>query len=165
MGPNLSLQEAARLYDLSLPTLARRIRNGEIEAYKSEGENRGEWRVSAKALDAFGYKRRVQPAEEESADTLEARKLRQLQRELAAARREADLQRKRAEQKDRELGEALMLVGRLRAALAAETSRRVHAEINQSHDEEHLGAPAVPEPGGRAACPALRRVPRADGRP
>lgn len=144
MRPDMSLQEAARLYDLSLPTLGRRIRNGEIEAYKSEGGNRGEWRVTTKALEAFGYKRRSGPAPTKPEDTHETRKLKQLQRELAAARREAEMQRRRAEQKDRELGEALMLVGRLRAALADETSRRVHAEINQSYDEARPGARTRP---------------------
>ncbi len=148
MTPDLSLKEAARLYDLSLPTLSRRIRNGEIEAYKSEGGGRGEWRVTTKALEAFGYKRRSGPAPTKPEDTHETRELRQLQRELAAARREADLQRRRAEQKDRELGEALMLVGRLRAVLADETSRRVHAEVNpRAEGARSVQRPSLPGSG------------------
>ncbi len=124
---HFSLRDAARLYDLSLSTLGRRIRNGEIEAFKSEGADRGEWRVTAKALEAFGYQRRPEPAPKD--DTYDPRTIRKLERELAATRREAEAQRRRADRADRELGEALMEAARLRAALAAETSRRVHAEL------------------------------------
>ncbi len=141
MAADLSLHEATRLYELSAATLGRRIRNGEIEAYKSEGANRGEWRVSVKALEAFGYRRRSEPAPQD--DIPDSRTIRRLEREVAAARSEVAAQRRRAEQTDRELGEALMEVGRLRAALAAETSRRVHAEQALARDsDESLDAGA-----------------------
>ncbi len=126
---DLSLQEAAELYDLSVRTLGQRIRNGEIEAYKSEGGDRGEWRVSRRALERFGYRLRpATPAQRVA--TNDPRTVRKLERELAAARRAEATERRRAEQTDRRLGEALMEIGRLRAALAAETSRRVHAELS-----------------------------------
>ncbi len=150
MTPDLSLQEAARLYDLSLPTLGRRIRNGEIEAYKSEGGHRGEWRVSAKALEDFGYKRRSQPAPPKD-ETQPSREIRRLEREVSAARREAAAQRRKAEHADRELGAAQMEVGRLRAALAAETSRRVHAELGVDGDCDRTQR--VQSTPGHAAVP------------
>ncbi len=129
MAADLSLQEAAQLYDLSPKTLGRRLRNGEIEAYRSEGPQRGEWRVSAKALEAFGYRRRPasEPVPKEEAS--DARRLNRLEREVLAARRAAVAERRQSDDLSRRLDQALTEVARLRAALAAETSRRVHAEL------------------------------------
>ncbi len=105
---DLSLQEAAETYDLSLRTLGNRVRCGEIEAYKTRGPWGQEWRVSRKALESFGYRPR-QTTETSSADTAG------LERELEAARRAAVAERNRADQADRKLGEAMREIGRLRA--------------------------------------------------
>ncbi len=129
MTTDLSLREAARLYDLSLTTLGRRLRNGEIEAYRSEGPQRGEWRVSAKALEAFGYRRRAASEPVPTEEASDARRINRLEREVLAARRAAAAERRRSDQLSREHDEALTEIARLRAALAAETSRRVHAEL------------------------------------
>ncbi len=128
MPTDLSLQEAAQLYDLSLPTLGRRLRNGEIEGYKSEG-TRGEWRVSVKALEAFGYRRRPAPEPVPKEVVSDARRINRLEREVLAARRAVATERRRADQLSRKHDQALTEIARLRAALAAETSRRVHAEL------------------------------------
>ena len=125
LGPmtDLSLREAAQYYDLSVRTLGQRIRNGEIEAYKNEGDNRGQWRVSRRALERFGYRLRTATPAQRVHETADRSTVRKLERELASARRAESSQRSRAEQTDRRLGEALMEIGRLRAALAAETNR------------------------------------------
>jgi excisionase family DNA binding protein len=131
---DLSLSEAAELYELSVRTLGQRIRNGEIPAYKSEGPNRGEWRIRQRDLQAFGYERRTPgpPASTHAPAGAKAERdpqlvalektVRELERRLAGAERSAGAAIRRAEESDRRLGEALMEVGRLRAALAAETS-------------------------------------------
>ena len=129
MITDLSLQEAARLYDLSLTTLSRRLRNGEIEAYRSEGPQRGEWRVSATALEAFGYRRRADAEPAPKENLAGAKKINKLEREVLAARRAAAAERGRSDQLGGQLEQALTEVAQLRAALAAETSRRVHAEL------------------------------------
>ncbi len=110
---DLSLQEAAQLYDVSLRTLGNRVRWGEIDAYKARGPWGQEWRVTRKALESFGYRRREAPEPTSDPRTAE------LERELAAARRAAAAERNRADEADRRLGAALLEVGRLRAALAA----------------------------------------------
>ncbi len=138
MSSDLSLQEAARLYDLSPKTLGRRLRNGEIEAYRSEGPQRGEWRVSTRALEAFGYRRRPAPEPASKDNTPDPIRIKKLEREVLAAQRAAVAERRRADQLDRKLDEALTEIAQLRAALAAESSRRVHAELGQGE----------PPPGG-----------------
>ncbi len=115
----LSLQEAAARYEVSLRTLGNRVRVGEIDAYKVRGAWGDEWRVSASALEAFGYQRRAKSATGAAADP----QVLQLQRELDGARRAAAAERNRADEADRRLGEALMECGRLRALLQQEPQR------------------------------------------
>lgn len=112
---DISLQEAARLYDVSLATLRKRVRWGEIFAYKTRGPWGHEWRVSGPALEAYGYRRRTQSAEEPSLEVRVAT----LEREITTLRRQVTLHRERADQADRELGAALLECGRLQAALEA----------------------------------------------
>ncbi len=122
---DLSLQEAAELYDVSIRTLGYRVRVGEIEAYKTRGPWGDQWRVSPAALEAFGYRVRTPiPANGE----VPSKRIQELERELAAARRAAAAERNRAEDADRRLGAALLESGRLQAALAAEVVRRQLAE-------------------------------------
>ncbi len=118
MASDLSLQEAARLYDLSPKTLGRRLRNGEIEAYRSEGPQRGEWRVSTRALEAFGYRRRPAPEPASKDNTSDPIRIKKLEREVLAAQRAAVAERRRADQLDRKLDEALTEIAQLRAALS-----------------------------------------------
>ncbi len=113
---DLSLQEAASRYQVSLRTLGNRVRVGEIEAYKVRGAWGDEWRVTPAALEGFGYQRRHATAEDASDPVADPRLL-QLQRELQAARRAVAAERNRAEAADRRLGEALMECGRLRSLL------------------------------------------------
>ena len=110
---DISLQEAARLYDVSLTTLRKRVRWGEIFAYKTRGAWGDEWRVSGPALEAAGYQRRTATAEETSLE----HRVASLEREITTLRRLVAMHRERAEQADRELGQAMLEVGRLRAAL------------------------------------------------
>ncbi len=109
---DLSLQEAAQLYDVLLRTLGNRVRWGEIDAYKTRGPRGREWRVTHKALESFGYRRR------EAAEPTSDPRTAELERDLAAARRAAAAERNRADEVDRRLGAALLEAGRLRAALA-----------------------------------------------
>ncbi len=124
---DLSLQEAAELYDLALRTLGNRVRVGEIEAYKTRGPWGAEWRVRAQALEAFGYQRRPALATP-TPGCISSERFEDLERQLATARRAIAAERNRAEEADRRLGKALLETGRLRAALAAEAARRVAAE-------------------------------------
>ncbi len=123
---DLSLQEAARLYDVPLRTLGNRVRWGEIDAYKTRGPWGHEWRVSTQALEAFGYQRRRVP--EGTSEAAPDPRVAELERELAAAGRSVAAERHKAEEADRRLGAALLESGRLRAALAAEVARRERAE-------------------------------------
>ena len=115
---DISLQEAARLYDVSLTTLRKRVRWGEIFAYKTRGAWGHEWRVSGPALEAYGYRRRT----EDAVETPLEHRVASLEREIATLRRLVTLHRERADQADRELGEAMLESGRLRAALDAARS-------------------------------------------
>jgi excisionase family DNA binding protein len=115
---DLSLQEAAELYEVPYKTLGLRVRYGEIEAYKARGPWGREWRVSREALEAFGYRPREvrEPGAADQPDDLRAQRL---EKELAAAKRAAAAERNRASAADQRLGEALLECGRLRAALRA----------------------------------------------
>lgn len=55
---HLSLQDAAKLYEVPYRTLGNRVRYGEIDAHKARGRWGYEWRVSPQALEAFGYQPR-----------------------------------------------------------------------------------------------------------
>ena len=119
VGPDepldLSLQEAAALYDVSLATLRKRVRWGEILAYKARGPWGNEWRVTRRALEAFGYEPRPQtPVEDLSPD----QRVTSLERELATIRRVVALEKRRADQADQELGHLMLEMGRLRSALS-----------------------------------------------
>ena len=110
---DLSLQEAARLYGVPVATLSKRVRWGQIDAYKVRGPWGHQWRVSREALEAFGY-RQVPPSDEEPQDPRVA----ELEREVASLRRVLAAERVRADRADRELGQLMLESGRLRSALA-----------------------------------------------
>ncbi len=104
---DLSLQEAAELYDVSLGALRRRVTLGEIAAYKAHGVRGREWRVSALVLHQAGYALRTgQPTEAEGAYS----DVRRLTEALVA-------ERARSARLDGELGYALLTIGRLRGRL------------------------------------------------
>ncbi len=113
---DLSLQEAARLYAVSVRTLTNRVRWGQMDAYKARGARGLEWRVSRQALETSGYQPRV---EQDRDDQERDSRMLSLERELAEARRVAAAERRRADEADRLLGHAMMECGRLRAALTA----------------------------------------------
>lgn len=112
----LSLREAAQSFELSVRTLGNQVRLGDIPAHKRRGPWGDEWRVTAQALEAFGYQRRApvsRPREVSEHRVVE------LERQLDAARRAAAAERRRADEADRRLAEALDEVHRLRGVLAA----------------------------------------------
>ncbi len=113
---DLSLQEAARLYVVSVRTLTNRVRWGQLDAYKAHGARGLEWRVSRHALETSGYQPRV---EQDRGDEERDARMMSLERELAEARRVAAAERRRADEADRRLGQVMLECGRLRAALAA----------------------------------------------
>ena len=112
---DLTLHEAAEQYAISARTLAQHIRCGQLPAYKTAGATGREWRITRDALDAAGYPARQPPPTDSAAEPALVRDLR---RELNAARRAAAAERRKAEDTDRRLGQALLECGRLRAALA-----------------------------------------------
>ena len=123
---DLSLREAAELYDVSLRTLARKARWGEIEAYKVRGPWGHEWRVSPAALEAAGMRTRTaRPVTSSGCPQVAG-----LEREVESLRRTVAAERWRAEQADRELGHAMLESGRLRGALA-----RARAAMRNSPDD------------------------------
>lgn len=109
---DLSLQEAADLYEVALATLARKVRLGQVSAYKIRGPWGREWRVSRHAMEAAGYRRR--PPAAESTDPRVAA----LEQQVAHLRRVVAAERYRADRADRELGSVMLECGRLRSALA-----------------------------------------------
>ena len=112
---DLSLQEAAALYDVSLATLRKRVRAGQIIGYKTHGPWGKEWRVTPRALERFGYQPRPATRPE---DLSPDQQVASLERQLAAIRRVVALEKRRADQADQELGHLMLEMGRLRTALA-----------------------------------------------
>ena len=111
---DLSLQEATRLYDVSLRTLRNRVRCGEIPAYKTRGPWGQEWRVNGRTLEACEFPRR--PVVLGTVD--DDPRVTALEAELATLRRVVVAERERADRADSELGYAMLECGRLRSALA-----------------------------------------------
>ncbi len=104
---DLSLQDAARLYDVTLGALRRRVTLGEVAAYKDQGVRGGEWRVTASALTQAGYKLRATQGTKDKGAQVEVRRLTEA---LVA-------ERARSTRLDGELGYALLTIGRLRGRL------------------------------------------------
>lgn len=113
---DLSLRDAARLYDVSARALAQQMRFGVLAGYKTRGAAGREWRVSRTIMEDAGYRRRCT-----TGLTTQADELSRLRDDLAAAQRLAASERRRADDLDRRLGHALLESGRLRSALAAAT--------------------------------------------
>jgi hypothetical protein len=124
---DLTLRDAAALYDVTVKTLAQHLRCGQLVGYKSRCVTGREWRVTREALDDAGYRPRAQAAD---AGRSEGDELVRLRQELAAAKRAAAAERRRADDLDRRLGHALLECGHLRGALAAVTGEREHAELD-----------------------------------
>lgn len=104
---DLSLQQAAALYDVTPRALRRRVTLGEVAAHKAQGLRGREWRVSAAALQQAGYvPRTVDLAESEDTQST----VRRLTEALVA-------ERSRSARLDGELGYALLTIGRLRRRL------------------------------------------------
>ncbi len=107
----LSVREAAERYGVPQRTLDRRIRNGEIDAHKERGVHGWEWRVSVAALEEFGYALPSEPPPTPVPGVDE------LQASVRRLRSVASFERRRAEEADRRLGEAMQEIGRLRSML------------------------------------------------
>ncbi len=107
----LSVREAAERYGLAQTSLERRLRNGEIDACKERGLRGWEWRVSVAALEEFGYALPSDPPPTPVPDVDE------LQATVRRLRDVATFERRRAEEADRRLGEAMQEIGRLRSML------------------------------------------------
>jgi hypothetical protein len=138
---DLSLQEATRLYDVSLRTLRNRVRCGEIPAYKTRGPWGQEWRVNGRTLEAAEFPRRPVVLGTDDDDPRVAA----LEQELATLRRVVVAERQRADRADSELGYAMLECGRLRSALAKALR----------DDDEHVdGSPRTSAP------PRISPVPR-----
>ena len=127
-GPecDLSLHDAAQLYEISARTLAQHIRCGQLPAYKTHGATGRHWRITREALDAAGYRPRPAPVQTTAEDLVVSR----LRQELATARRSAAAERRRADDLDRRLGHALLQCGQLRTALAEATGQTPPAEVD-----------------------------------
>ncbi len=102
----LSLGEAAQLFDLSLSTLRRLVAVGGIAAHKVSGARGREWRVSTSTLREAGYLPRVI----DLTDAHSGSDIRRLTEALIA-------ERARNSELDGRLGYALLTVGRLRGRL------------------------------------------------
>lgn len=115
----VSLREASQAYDISVAALRSRIGFGELRAYKVAGRNGHEWRVSLRSLKAAGYAPRL-PAQTSRSDSA---RVRELEAELAAVRRRAAAEQRRADRADQELGYALLELGRLRSSTSLPVDR------------------------------------------
>jgi hypothetical protein len=105
----LSLADAAALFDVSVVALRRRVTLGEIAAYKVGGVRGREWRISASALKQAGYALRISEPHEGEAEVAQL-EVRRLTEALLA-------ERARSKRLDSELGYALLTIGRLRGRL------------------------------------------------
>ena len=103
----LSPAEAVAAFCVSEATLRRLLAAGDLEARKVSGVRGREWRIAASALERAGYSRRPAATDE---DVVPRSEVRRLQAALAA-------ERARASQLDRQLGYALLTIGRLRGRL------------------------------------------------
>ncbi len=102
----LTLGEAAQLFNVSLGTLRRLVTVGGIAAHKVSGVRGREWRIWSSTLRDAGYEPRLtDPADED--DRSEVRRLSEAL--MAERARNSNL--------DRQLGYALLTVGRLRGRL------------------------------------------------
>ncbi len=117
---DLTLWDAAELYDVTVKTLAQHLRCGQLVGFKSRGAAGCEWRVTRDALDDAGYRLR---AGSTSVGGTVGDELAALRQELAAVRRAVAAERRRADDLDRRLGHALLQCGHLRSALAAATGK------------------------------------------
>ena len=118
---DLTLREAAELYDVTVKTLALHLRCGSLSGQKSRGAGGRQWRVTASALDAAGFRRRSERPSSgaPSGDGGAEREVLRLRQELAVAKHAAAADRRRADDLDRRLGHAQLECGRLRTALTA----------------------------------------------
>ncbi len=104
---DLTVADAANLYEVSPATLRRLISAGELGAWQVRGQRGREWRLSGAALEAAGFRRR---ADDHHAPSIAELEVRRLTDALA-------VERSRSAQLDSQLGYALLTVGRLRGRL------------------------------------------------
>ena len=110
VGGDLTVAEAARLFDVSLKNLRRRISLGEIPGYQQRGVRGPVWMVSVEAMERAGYARRV--VDLTAGESAEA--------QVVWLRRELEAERARSAELNRRLGYALLTTGRLRGRLLEE---------------------------------------------
>ncbi len=131
----LSLAEAAALFDVSLVALRRRVSLGEIAAYKVDGVRGREWRVSASALQQAGYAPRTSELTEGETEGAQLETGRLTEALLA--------ERARSKRLDSELGYALLTIGRLRGRLREANinpDEMFGAEFAPHHPDDDGGA-------------------------
>jgi hypothetical protein len=151
----LSLREAAQQYEVSLATLRVRARRGELAPVKVPGPWGPEWRVTRESVEQLGYRRRSEAQSRHHEDP--AVLVLRLQGELRAARRAAAVERRRAEDTDRRLGEVMMECGRLKALLAAATRACSDCRADLSNDRN---APVPRLPSDVIAEPTIAGAPK-----
>lgn len=129
----LTLAEAARLFEVSVGTLRRLIGADALPAHRVSGVRGREWRVSTSTLEQSGYARRT------TIDlTDEGSELRRLSEALR-------FERNKVAQLDNELGYALLTIGRLRAKLQAagidpdDEMSRTNLNVKPSDDASPFG--------------------------
>ncbi len=131
----LSLAEAAALFDVSLVALRRRVTLGEIAAYKVSGVRGREWRIiSASALKQAGYAPRTSELTEGEVEDPQP-DVRRLTEALLA-------ERTRSTRLDSELGYALLTIGRLRGRLreaGIDPNQLFGAELGPRADLSQVG--------------------------
>jgi len=119
--PDLSVTEAAELYDVSRRSLEYRVRAGDLPAYKARGAHGREWRVQRQDLEALGY--RLSAINDEPPDQT----VQLLRQTIERLRREVSHYRIKLAEADGELGHAAREMARLRADL--QQARRPLEEV------------------------------------
>ncbi len=123
----LSVTEAALAYGLPEWKVTRLVRENQLDgAHKVRGTTGRVWRIPAAALEAQGFERQPpDPAAPDATVTLELAELRHTLHSLTGTLR---IERQRLANKQTELEDALLQIGRLRSELKYERSRREDAE-------------------------------------
>ncbi len=119
----LSVGEAALRYGVPKRKISKLLEQNQLDgARKVRGLHGVEWRVPASELEERGYRRTEQPVDEHDPQVAE------LQRSVRALTDALVLERQRWEDKHRELEDALLVIGQLKAELRREQERREAAE-------------------------------------
>ena len=128
-GAHLSVGDAARRYTVSIATLRRKLKEGEIPgAFKAPGPKGDEWRLPVSGLEALGY-RSVQEDEMEGSEERTVPDMHDLFRTMNRLMDIIDAERRQLIAAGEGHRSAEVEAARLQAALSAETERRRRAEV------------------------------------